>query len=855
MVWTKDKVDRTRSTIGSESAEADKFRSKGALTTMLILALLINYILEGFIPAFRFSGFELSFFIGTIVYGDWVGIYNLFHFNIFFLLVAFAVFNLRNGKPHILRVWLGLILIAYLLSSIPILNTYMGIRNFIELIMLIISAIYLSFSETTKEDFISTIVVMWAFYNIFFFGITSTIGGLTHFIFIILFFIIFCMGNHFAEDRTQIKWWLIILILFDFFLPQILKAAYPTIPVDSLPWLTFGMVIFGNVYKPYWFPRFLLIALVAFYFLQYAFAGNDTFAQIIGQRGADQENIAERMKFLNPKEWLNRITQWTNQSVYYASGQNYYAGRVDENAKKDLGVFIEGMDRNDKIFYDNERIIIDANLKAQNFVSEEDVGFESLTIQLDCWAQQNGKNFAHGKIYPKNKYEIDAFDTESIQCIFDPWQLQLGSYDIIIEATFNFQTQTYLKRYFVNTLLLDSLKSKKVIEKDSDILKLNKISDTMPSAKNSAGPVEIRVSDQVPSIIELSNEIDTKQIFGVQIANRWRGEIKRIKGFEFYLPDGIYLDEGYCTFAMGIDAISDSRFEGYIKYSLQEKNNIRLRNIKKEIVQRCSLAMKKGDIEKVLGPEDVTTRYIQLKTDYDYLMKESVGITVAEPPGVNMKIFSPDRGAIDSGSMPLCKITYDKKESFILWLLGAAGVGLKNTVVFELYAGDSLVEPMVQEQCTEARCEHFYEKTFPKGTKLRCKATVDTSRFDEPAEWQEPEAYVIVKNSAPVVKSVDYLRDANYGLTTREYVKGDIAICSASVEDRDNDEIIAEFSFEGFDVAPTTKECRGNCFVEIPTGSAQKATAMTCKVRVFDGEDYSKEVSTNANLVMLGASP
>ena len=156
-----------------------------------------------------------------------------------------------------------------------------------------------------------------------------------------------------------------------------------------------------------------------------------------------------------------------------------------------------------------------------------------------------------------------------------------------------------------------------------------------------------------------------------------------------------------------------------------------------------------------------------------------------------MKIFSPDRGAIDSGSMPLCKITYDKKESFILWLLGAAGVGLKNTVVFELYAGDSLVEPMVQEQCTEARCEHFYEKTFPKGTKLRCKATVDTSRFDEPAEWQEPEAYVIVKNS----------------------------------------------------------------FVEIPTGSAQKATAMTCKVRVFDGEDYSKEVSTNANLVMLGASP
>src|SRR3989344_1391572 len=76
VVWTKDKVDRTRSTIGSESAEADKFRSKGALTTMLILALLINYILEGFIPAFRFSGFELSFFIGTIVYGDWVGIYN-----------------------------------------------------------------------------------------------------------------------------------------------------------------------------------------------------------------------------------------------------------------------------------------------------------------------------------------------------------------------------------------------------------------------------------------------------------------------------------------------------------------------------------------------------------------------------------------------------------------------------------------------------------------------------------------------------------------------------------------------------------------------------------------------------------
>ena len=88
-------------------------------TWMLVFAIIINFWIEVKVPAFRFTGFSLNYFKSTIMGGDWVGIYNIFHFNIFFLAIIFAYFNLRSGKPHILKVWLSFILVTYLLSSIP----------------------------------------------------------------------------------------------------------------------------------------------------------------------------------------------------------------------------------------------------------------------------------------------------------------------------------------------------------------------------------------------------------------------------------------------------------------------------------------------------------------------------------------------------------------------------------------------------------------------------------------------------------------------------------------------------------------------------------------------------------------
>ena len=119
----------------------------------IIAAIFIDIGIPWIAPSTAFSGFQLDFFRSIILSGNWAGIYNIFHFNIFFLITVIAILNLRYNKPHMLRVWLTIILITYLISSYPILNTYLGARNAWEFLLLLWAAIYLSFYQVSKEDF------------------------------------------------------------------------------------------------------------------------------------------------------------------------------------------------------------------------------------------------------------------------------------------------------------------------------------------------------------------------------------------------------------------------------------------------------------------------------------------------------------------------------------------------------------------------------------------------------------------------------------------------------------------------------------------------------------------------------
>lgn len=797
----------------------ENFAKKYAAIFFIIVAFLINFVIETFWPQHGFFGMSLDFFKTRILGGDWFGIYNIFHFNIYFLVLVFVIINLRKGKPHTLKVWLTFILITYLLSSIPILNTYMGIRNVIELGMLLFAAFYLSLSKNiTREDLIATVTLFWVFYNLLAFGVPWSIGGFIHFLFVIFFYLTFCMGKAFQEDKVQIKWWLLVIIIFDFVMPEFFANLYPDIPISTLPFLLFGVLVFAQSYQPSLLSMIGIIAIVTFYFLQFV-AATGAFGEILPQRLADEEDVQNRRNLWSLSYWGGKLRGMINNSMFYGSGQDYYSSQVDENAKKKLGVYLEDIDRNPKFHYDNEKIVLDAVLTAENFASDEEYSYETINIQLSCAAYKNNEEYTKGKILPKDRYEIENYDVENIQCEFEPWQLEKGSYEIRFSAKFNFKTEAYLKRYFVSKKVIDSLRRKQLIKKDKDILKLNKISDTNPIAKNSVGPVEIKASERIPAIIKLDDRNVNKHLFGIELVNKWSGKIERVKQIQLFFPESVDIET--CNpFHMELYPPPDERYEGYSLFQMPVTYNPRLENIEKSLQQKCWIVIEPGEINNILQPGDVTTRYFRMITDYIYRLEEKTDIRVREPEGFNIRILSIDGKPIESTSTIIKCTAKDEKD-------------LKQ-VTFTLYKNDEKIGPRVRP-CLENTCEETFEITLKKNDNLRCEASIE-EETDGEKYTKTTSAYITVKNSPPKIESIE--------LSPDPAAKGQNIICKVKVRDYDNDNINVRFDFEGLNIASTQKECDNTCQVEIPTDSAEKTTVLKCIATAYDGEDRTQDYAT-----------
>ncbi len=800
----------------------------------IFLAMVVNYWIDRKSSG-GFLGFDFTYFNAIIFGGDWFTLYNVLHFNIFFLILVFALFNLRGRDPHILRVWLSLILILYLLSAIPVLNTYMGIKSGLELLLLLLSAFHLSFYYTTKEDFISTVVLFWVFYNLWMFGIASVgfLSGLAHFLYVVLFYIIFCTGSKYQADRVKIKWWLLIIILFDFFLPQLLANAFPNLPIDALPFLTLGTIFFAQAYEPSTLTVFMIIGFTAFYFFQLASA-TDQYNLILPGRNVDPDQVENRTEVIKFWKWIpERVREWTDRSVKLGAGHDYYAGQVDENAKKNLGVYLEGLDDNTRLHFDNERIVLDATLTAQNFAAEEeDPFYESLNIEVECSAYKGDEFVLKGKVYPQQVYQIESFDIENLQCIFDPWQLDKGRYTIRFEATFNFKTQSYLKRYFVSEELIDSLRRRQLIQQDIDILKLNKINEIKPKVQNSVGPVQVKASDRIPSVIKIDSSQDRKQLFGIQLFNEWEGDIKRVKDIQLYLPKGIVLDKAegnvnHCTYRMEPASILDpENFADYTGYKLQDITHPDLKNIERDIRQTCGLLLEKGQAQNILQPGDVTTRYFRMITEYEYTLKEETAIDIREPIDFRVEILSSDGKQVQSDKAIEC--------------VAKDGKRLEGNADFALYINDVKISEE-SNACSEDpyECRQFFSYRPSKGDVIKCEATMGIPGEEN---YENAESYVTVQNAPPEIASLAF--------EYQQYNKGDNAVCTVQVQDPDKDIITVRFDYEGIYLAPTQKECNQKCSIEIPTQDIDTDSTITCKARAYDGTDSSNEHTASSSIVI-----
>jgi hypothetical protein len=515
--------------------------------------------------------------------------------------------------------------------------------------------------------------------------------------------------------------------------------------------------------------------------------------------------------------------------MYQASGQDYYASQVDENAKKELGVYLTDINTNEKRHYDNEKITLDATLTAKNFaLDDEDYVSEEINIYLSCGAYKSDKLYAKGKIYPKDNYIIKTYDLENVQCIFEPWQLEKGSYEIKFNAKFNFETHAYLKQYFVLKERLDSMRRNQIIKNDDGILAIMKIDDTDPIAQNSAAPVEIRSSDRINSLVKLDRENEISNLFAIELLNRWEGTIDKVKNLIIAVPEGIELDSTNCRFPMQLASTE----EGYSIYELADANTVRLKNIDRNLEQSCGMVIKSSNIDKLLEPVEVTTRYIRMGAYYDYILEEKLNIVVSEINGFNIRILSSssennERAPLDSSSEPLCQARDTEN--------------IDSEINFKLIDVDTgnILEEGTENICRDIMCNHKFSNKYEKGTRLKCEAQTKAIGDSEP---KKDNAYITVKNSPPEITKVEF--------NSNEVKKGDPLVCKVEVKDPDKTDIITvRFDFEDSNIASTEKECRGSCTVEIPTTSIE-TSQFKCSATANDGEDKSKTITGNVEIIL-----
>jgi len=165
--------------------------------------------------------------------------------------------------------------------------------------------------------------------------------------------------------------------------------------------------------------------------------------------------------------------------IHYAMGD--YEEGIEAQSERPLGVFLEDIGITSKVVTEDGIIDVYARLRAESFKTEK-----PLNISVSCHIEDDKK--MKGKIRPHDKFIVEEYESQDLDCIMDVAKLQLlvGSHQIAMETSFNFNTGAYLKSYFMTQERVRSYRRQNI-----DPLDAFQITDRNPIGVYSAGPLKI----------------------------------------------------------------------------------------------------------------------------------------------------------------------------------------------------------------------------------------------------------------------------------------------------------------------------------------------------------------------------
>jgi hypothetical protein len=305
----------------------------------------------------------------------------------------------------------------------------------------------------------------------------------------------------------------------------------------------------------------------------------------------------------------------------YATG-DYYKGRVEENVREQIGVYIENVQSAEKEFYVGDRVIVWGTLKAKTLDETE-----KFTVEAGCVTDEDddknpgeGGDIKPGKL---KKFKVQSYDEEEFSCEFEENELDKGTHKILLNADFDFTTMAYLRTYF-----MDDKRRRAMLREGADILGSFKVSERDPIAVFTNGPVKIgaETTKALPVGVYAGKTVR----LGVTLENQWEGKIKQVRSMTIEIPDELEIDscdEGY-------DASKSGPVEGgFMRYVFDFEGDPKYQDIDKFRSVNCILTVGPS-FEGLLGDTlHPATKYYRINAHYDYRLERPFDIEVRDAKG------------------------------------------------------------------------------------------------------------------------------------------------------------------------------------------------------------------------------
>ncbi len=431
--------------------------------------------------------------------------------------------------------------------------------------------------------------------------------------------------------------------LAPFISPYLIKGAEALLPASSVVGRDVIVTVIVSFFSLFWlwalaskgqrFAKWIAIIVIFLVISSLVWQGAKLVGGILPE--ARVNNALERTTKAY-KETITAIVALPNKTVEaYKRVINISAGNFETEVAKSIGEPLGVKIDTSKVRYGGVSILPDQtvtffdNQKVEFWVPVEVVTRRDVTLRSFCRANvtEGAAQIGGGPALAVRSTGEKIIEQSEIRCSFAPGQLKPGENRITVGAEFEWQTDSYLLRYF-----LDRDWAIGQTRQGTDPLDTLRIADKRPATKTTPSPVELGIATTPQYIIAVSAAPEPTagvpivhfQLKRAAESQYGIGVIKNVTSLRVQLPEGIELNINSCDkkfISQGV--ISDGGYN-YNVFALDASEKVE--NIKASVDFNCEL--KQPDASKLLAGNLAAFRTIRASSTYVFSAEKTVSINV-----------------------------------------------------------------------------------------------------------------------------------------------------------------------------------------------------------------------------------